>query len=94
MKIRCAANSKSKYIWNLQNYKGVRERIPEVNQGENVVLDLTKNLSNHGHLTVIDDLFTFPKLFDILLNKGKTVRWWCEVMANFLIQLAPNGHFN
>ena len=70
IKVWCAANSQSRYIWNLQVYLGAQGGKVEPDLGMRVVLELTENLSHRGHIIVTDNFFTSPRLLDTLLSRG------------------------
>lgn len=74
IKIWCLANSKSRYVWNIQIYLGKSLEKPEKatkgQMGVEVVLSLTDKLKDCGHVVVVDNFFTSPMLFDSLLKFG------------------------
>ncbi|XP_050340022.1 piggyBac transposable element-derived protein 4-like [Bactrocera neohumeralis] len=72
-KIWALCDSKSNYAWNMDVYLGrARKTQPEKNQGENVVINLTRNLGK-GHTVTCDNFFTTYNLAVELLRRKITV---------------------
>lgn len=73
IKLWTACDSKSSYAWNMQVYTGKSSSgVPEKNQGQRVVLEMTEGLQ--GHTVVCDNFYTSYNLGKELLRK-KTP-WW------------------
>jgi hypothetical protein len=70
LKVWCLANSKSRYVYNLDVYTGKKGEAAEKDLGENVVKSLVADLNDLGHVVVTDRFFTSPQLFDELLKQG------------------------
>jgi len=64
------ANSKSRYVYDLQVYTGRKGVKAEKDLGRKVVKALVCDLKGLGHVVVIDWFFTSPQLFDDLLKWG------------------------
>ena len=58
------------YIYNLMLYCGTADEVLENGLTIQVVLDLTRRLGHHGHIMVPNQFFTFPSLYEDLLQKG------------------------
>lgn len=70
IKVWCMANSKSRYVYNLEVYTGRKGKKAEKDLGLKVVKALVSDLKGLGHIVVTDRFFTSPKLFDQLLQDG------------------------
>lgn len=68
IKLWTACDSKSSYAWNMQVYTGKSSSsVPEKNQGQRVVLEMTEGLQ--GHTVVCDNFYTSYNLGKELLRK-------------------------
>jgi len=70
IKVWCCANSKSRYVYDLEVYTGRKGAKSEKDLGRRVVLNLVRDLKGLGHVVVTDRFFTSPSLFDDLLRQG------------------------
>ncbi|XP_056108635.1 piggyBac transposable element-derived protein 4-like [Rhinichthys klamathensis goyatoka] len=72
IKLWTACDSKTSYAWNMQVYTGKSSSgVPEKNQGQRVVLEMTEGLQ--GHTVVCDNFYTSYNLGKELLRKKNTM---------------------
>jgi len=69
-KVWCLANSKSRYVYDLQVYTGRKGQTHEKDLGLRVVKALVCDVKGLEYVVVIDRFFTSPKLFDELWKQG------------------------
>nr|XP_020473182.1 LOW QUALITY PROTEIN: piggyBac transposable element-derived protein 4-like [Monopterus albus] len=67
LKIWVTCDAKTSYTWKLQVFTGKTASTPEINQGKQVVLELTEGLQ--GHTVTCDNFFTSFGLAEELLKK-------------------------